>query len=104
MDLNEIGGVAISRTKPQITVRITNNPDDISSGVLRLQRVGEKSEFAEYSPTRIGTDFLEFTFDELLFSKAFGRYRARLLVDKVERMIFYLQYKNDVIMQVVNHA
>lgn len=102
MGIITLGGIKVSPTYPKISVRIVNNTDDISTAKLNLMRIGEKFEFAEYSPTKIGVDFLEFTFDALLFDKVIGRYKARLLIEGVERTSFYLQYATNVSIEINN--
>lgn len=100
--ISSIGGIKVSRVSPKISVRIVNSVDDLSSGVLNIRRVGENYDFVEYTPSRVSTDFLEFTFDELLFSKAFGRYSATLLVNGVARTSFNLQYVDASVLSVSN--
>lgn len=96
------GGIKISRSSPKITVRITNNRDDITLSQLNLRRVGERTDFAAYTPIRVGDDYLEFMFDDLLFDRAFGRYLARLIVNERESIAFHLQYVDDTSMEIRN--
>ncbi len=97
-----LGGIKVSRSSPKISVRIVNNLDVLTTAVLKVGRVGEKFEFAEYPPTKFGVDFLEFTFDDLLFLNKEGRYLARLMILGEERTAFYLQYTDNVSIEVNN--
>lgn len=96
MGIITLGGIKISRDSPTIRVKIANNLDDISTAKLYLKRVGEYYEFAEYPPTLEGDDYLEFTFDELLFSKLPGKYLARVAITERDITEFYIVYVDNV--------
>lgn len=59
---------------------------------LWMKRVGDVEEFAYYPALEVWGNRITFMFDELLLSKAPGRYVGRLLVAGVHKADVYVQY------------
>lgn len=102
MAIVTLGGIKVSRQKPKISVRIVNNIDSLVNVDLLLMRVGETIESLAYTPSKVASDYVEFTFDELLFVEADGRYRARLMIDDKQRTVFYLQLESQIEVIIAN--
>jgi hypothetical protein len=99
-----LGGIKVTRSKPTITVRIVNNAEAIESAELILRRVGGYTDILAYTPSSISDDYVEFTFDELLFVERTGRYTARFMVNGVERTSFQIHYTDEALMSIGNKA
>ena len=86
----------ISRCSPRVKVvkQWECVTPDIQPINLYLQRVGEPQEFAVYSPIDVQGGVMLFQFDELLFSKPEGRYKARLVIGSKEVDTLYFTYTN----------
>lgn len=104
MGMTTFGAYKVSRTSPKVSVRIVNNRYDPATAVLQLTRIGEAVPFAEYTPVRITGSYFEFMFDDLLFDRAFGRYYAGLVMEGRVRQEFWLQYIDDVDVQISSDA
>jgi hypothetical protein len=102
MGLITFGGVKVTRAKPTISVRIVNNEDSLVTAELLLKRVGTDIDSLAYTPSKVSSDYVEFTFDELLFTENTGRYLASFYVNDVLRSTFNIQYTNDTSIQVAN--
>lgn len=104
MGMTSMGSYKVTRSKPKISLRITNNRYDTVGAKLLLTRVGEHVPFVEYIPVRVTTDYFEFMFDDLLFDRNFGRYLAQLILEGAERAYFYIHYMNDVKTEIYSDA
>lgn len=94
MGIATLGGIKISRDQPKISVRIVNNTENLDDCELRIKRVGQPIEFVAYTPSRVLTDYVEFTFDELLFSEKEGKYQARFMANGEVATTIYLFLEN----------
>lgn len=97
-----LGGIKVSRSRPKITVRIVNNVEAMTSAELTIRRIGTPVEILAYLPSSTSNDYLEFTFDELLFAEPYGRYHAVLYVADVIRTEFDIHYANEESIVVAN--
>jgi hypothetical protein len=97
-----MNAIRVSRNAPKIRITIANNTDDLTTIRLRMSRVGGIGEFAEYPPTLVSDEYVEFTFDDLLFDEVFGRYQCRLILDEIDRLIFQIQYVDNQLISVGN--
>lgn len=100
MGIIPLGGIKISRSAPKLSIRIVNNLDELDSAELFLQRVGVDVDFVAYTPSRISEDYVEFTFDELLFVERAGKYKATFKVNDIARTVFYIVLESDEIITV----
>lgn len=104
MGVTVMGAIKVSRTEPKISVRIINNRYSTVGAFLRLTRMGEPVAFAEYPPTRTTGSYMEFMFDDLLFDQKFGRYYAELVMEGQPRQTLYIQYIDDVSIEINSDA
>jgi hypothetical protein len=104
MGMTILGAIKVSRSAPKISVKIVNNRFSTVGAFLRITRMGEPVAFAEYPPTRVTGSYMEFMFDDLLFDQSFGRYYAELVMEGLPRQNLYLQYIDDVSIEISSDA
>lgn len=90
-----LGGIKVNRDNPKISVKIINNIDSLEVATLILRRVGGNTDLPTYAASKIGSDYVEFTFDEVLFAEFPGRYAASFYVDDIKRSVFYIQLEDN---------
>lgn len=95
----DIPYLKVSRGQPIINCTLTNVPAPIDTAELIIYRVGDNVPFAAYPYTSVVGSLdrvtLKFQFDELLFSRAPGRYGAKLDINGKIRETFYFQYESN---------
>lgn len=87
-----LGGIKVTKSNAKVLLTLVNSTDDLSTAQLYLQRVGANIDFAVYGPVKTTINTITFAFDSVLLDQPFGRYSARLTLDGVDKLTFYLQY------------